>query len=254
MEIPLVKLISALILPPGNSIVLMVVGTFIISRYYRLGRITILTGFGLLLLSAIPVVPMQMAKIIETIPPLSASELANPSAEAIVILSGGHHSNNQEYGGGNVNSTTLERVRYGAQLFHATRLPILVSGGMVYENEKLSEAELMRRSLHGSFRIPVKWVEDQSRNTWENALNSASMLHKAGIQRVLLVTHASHMKRAVHAFESNGLIAIPAPTMFTSADADRPFYLQLIPNAHSILLSRQLSLELIGLIWYQLRY
>ena len=37
-------------------------------------------------------------------------------------------------------------------------------------------------------------------------------LEAAGVRRILLVTHAMHMKRARDAFEAAGLEVVPAPT------------------------------------------
>ena len=57
-------------------------------------------------------------------------------------------------------------------------------------------------------------LENQSRNTHDNALYCAILLKAKGIQRVLLVTSAFHMRRAQALFEKQGLIVVPAPTDF----------------------------------------
>ncbi|HEX7441955.1 MAG TPA: YdcF family protein, partial [Caldimonas sp.] len=50
------------------------------------------------------------------------------------------------------------------------------------------------------FGRPLKWVEDSSRDTRENAALSIAMLKPAGIDRIVLVTHGWHMQRALRAF------------------------------------------------------
>src|SRR5256885_5533642 len=56
----------------------------------------------------------------------------------------------------------LERIAYGAFLAHRTALPVLVSG-------TAPEALAMRVSLARDFGIQVRWVEERSRDTFQNA-------------------------------------------------------------------------------------
>ena len=54
--------------------------------------------------------------------------------------------------------------------------------------------------------------EERSRNTQENAEMSARLLRERGIEKVLLVTSALHMRRAVHLFMQQGLLVHPVAT------------------------------------------
>ena len=56
--------------------------------------------------------------------------------------------------------------------------------------------------------------EDRSRDTHQNAVNTGAMLEKLGINKILLVTSAFHMRRSEAVFEAQGLEVIPAPTDF----------------------------------------
>jgi uncharacterized SAM-binding protein YcdF (DUF218 family) len=58
----------------------------------------------------------------------------------------------------------------------------------------------------------VRWAEDRSRTTHENALYSAAILKSAGIQRVMLVAHSFDMLRARAEFDAVGIKTYPAPT------------------------------------------
>ena len=55
-------------------------------------------------------------------------------------------------------------------------------------------------------------LEEQSKNTYDNAVNSAAILQQRGMQRILLVSSAFHMRRADALFKRQGLDVIPAPT------------------------------------------
>src|SRR6266550_96531 len=97
-----------------------------------------------------------------------------------------------------------ERIAYGAFLAHRTALPVLVSGTS-------AEALAMRVSLAREFGIQVRWVEDRSRDTFQNAQFSSRLLKAAGVSRILLVTDSAHEWRASHEFASAGLTVLPAP-------------------------------------------
>jgi uncharacterized SAM-binding protein YcdF (DUF218 family) len=69
----------------------------------------------------------------------------------------------------------------------------------------------MRISLAREFHIEVRWVEDQSRDTFQNAQFSSRLLKAAGVSRILLVTDSAHEWRAAHEFASAGFTVVPAP-------------------------------------------
>ena len=109
----------------------------------------------------------------------------------------------------------------------------------------------MKEVLQQDFRITVQWIEEGSRNTFENARLSAALLKPAGIQRIYLVTHAWHMRRARIAFEHAGFAVIPAPTEFATR-----FELTLIdflPDAGALRNSGVFFREGVGIGWYYLR-
>ncbi len=55
----------------------------------------------------------------------------------------------------------------------------------------------MKSMLEKEFATPVRWVEVESGNTFENARASGRILREAGMGKVYLVTHSGHMRRAV---------------------------------------------------------
>ena len=106
----------------------------------------------------------------------------------------------------------------------------------------------MRQVLEQEFHTPVKWTEDDSDNTFENARYSYRMLQKNNIKRIYLVTHAWHMPRAVRAFEAAGFAVTPAPTAYTTRyNID---LLAFIPNAGALKDSQIFFHEVIGILWY----
>ena len=90
-------------------------------------------------------------------------------------------------------------------------------------------------------------------NTLENAVNSEKLLREEGVTRILLVTHAAHMRRARLAFEHAGLQVVPAPMGFTTRAQDNLLELGL-PSAQGIWMTRAAWHEAIGWAWYRLRF
>lgn len=185
-------------------------------------------GFGILLLSSLglylsstPFLAAFLSGSIEQYPALDLARVERLAAEgespAIVILGAGHLSNAKEFqaysefGLMTVDKFALERLRYGAFLQRQTGLPVLVTGG---GDGHWSQAALMAESLQRDFQVPVNWLEARSRTTWENARYSRQILKAENIGRVILVTHAFHMRRAVYAFQQQGFQVLPAPTAY----------------------------------------
>jgi uncharacterized SAM-binding protein YcdF (DUF218 family) len=146
----------------------------------------------------------------------------------------------------------LQRERYTARLAKASGLPVLTSGGLHYGTPP-TEARLMADSLQDDFGVPVRWQEGRSRTTWENAQFSAEVLLPQGIKRVVIVTQAWHMPRAVWSFKKAGFEVVPAPMGFLGVDNARPLG-GWMPEFKSIWQSGQLLNEVVGQIGYSMFY
>jgi uncharacterized SAM-binding protein YcdF (DUF218 family) len=178
----------------------------------------------------------------------------NSGAQAIVVLGGGQLQHAPEYGGLNIpNAITLMRLRYAAKLYLDSGLPILVTGGAPAGGSR-SEAAQMARVLREDFSTPVKWLEEASENTAQNAQYSARILQPVGVQRILLVTDAMHMARAQRIFVRNGFDVVVAPTEFHSYSHERFSPMDLIPEYQALYHASYALHEWIGLAWYWLRY
>ena len=78
-------------------------------------------------------------------------------------------------------------------------------------------AELMKM-----FDVPddALIIQDRSVNTAEEAEEDAKILRESGCNKIILVSSATHMRRAVALFEKQGLEVIPAPTDFSFSDQE----------------------------------
>ncbi|MGV8894094.1 MAG: YdcF family protein [Burkholderiaceae bacterium] len=246
----LVNLVSALLLPPLNLVILCSAGLLLSRKRRRFG--IMLSGSALLAL----IVLSTKAGALLLVTPLEnrTSPLVsthNTGAQAIVVLGGGRLANAPEYGGKDIPSlTTLARLRYAAKLHRETTLPIMVTGGAP-DGLRESEGAIMARTLREDFLVPVQWIEGDSNNTAENAALTAKILKREGVLRVLLVTDGLHMPRSTAAFEKSGLKIIPAPTILFSRSPLTFF--DFLPRGEGLRRSHYAMHEWIGMAWYSLK-
>lgn len=241
------KLISAALLPPLNFLLVTLVGLVIARTHPRRGRAILFVALAMLWLCSTPYLARSGLRLLES--SVNAVDVKAQSADAIVVLGSSTYRHAPEYGSDTVDEAELVRLRYAAKLQRETGKPVLIAGGKV-DDSNLPTARQMKSVLEHEFRVPVRWTEDASTNTLENARFSFRVLHQAGIRRIYLVTHAWHMPRAVMAFESAGFEVVPAPTAFTTRR--RVDLLSFLPSADALECSSILMHELLGLLWYRM--
>lgn len=220
---PLRYLLKHLVLPPSGLLLLLVFAWWLRRRVPRLAAAGFAIGLGGLWLLSLPVTVEWAARLIEREPALPEAGWADLAqrAEAIVVLGGGREQNDPAWGGDQPSPMALERLRYAARLVRASGLPLLVSGGLHFGRPP-SEAALMAEVLERDFGVPVRWREESSRTTWENAAGTAELLQREGIRRIVLVTQAWHMPRARWSFEAVGFEVVAAPAGFLGVPNGRP--------------------------------
>ncbi|MDQ1300489.1 MAG: hypothetical protein QG637_407 [Chloroflexota bacterium] len=241
-------ILLAFILPPVNLALLAMIG-LVLARYRpRLGwTVATISMAGLLLLS-LPVVSGRLLLSLE-----EGSTSSPPSEDpprAIVILGAEvTRVRNDPTRSAIAGQMTLDRLRTGAAVARRTDLPILVTGGSA-QTDVPPVGALMASSLTEDFRVPVRWAETVSRDTWQNATLSARILQQEGIRSVYLVTSSWHMRRSLLAFRRAGLVATPVPASppppMTLAPAD------FIPRAGAWEVAYFAFHEWIGIVWYSL--
>ena len=164
------------------------------------------------------------------------------------MLGGGLEPFAPEYGVSNLYHISLERLRYGVWLSRETGLPLGFSGGVGWaQPEAKPEAQVAAQIAANDFGRPLKWVEDNSRDTHENAARTIALLKPQGIRRIVLVTHGYHMPRALRQFEraAGGEIAIEAAPMGLARRSDLPS-LAWMPSTQGFEDTRNVLRELLG--------
>jgi uncharacterized SAM-binding protein YcdF (DUF218 family) len=230
-------MLRQLLLPPASPVLLAFAGWLLLQRRPALGRALILVGLVSLWLLATPLVALALTRLAQHYPALDPSQLAG--AQAIVILGGGgQRAWAPEYRAPAAGAELMEKLAYGAFLSRHANLPILVTGRGI-------EADAMRATLRQNFDITPRWVDAQAYDTFENARNSAVILRAAGVQRIVLVTRATHMRRSMQEFLATGLTVTAAPVA-TRLSLEPGDPLRYLPSGDALRLSYEACYELIG--------
>lgn len=248
----MIFLLKQILLPPISLILLALLGLALLRRGRNKGWWISVAALTLLLILATPLGVTLLAGGRAVPAPLRLSDLAEDAdAPQAIVIVGCDSDFNAEFGGADVGPLTLARLRYGGRLQRRTGLPILLSGGPL-NHDQVSLAELMQRSLKADFQLTGRWVEEKSKDTWENAVLSAAILRQQGISRIYLVTQARDMARAQWSFERTGLRVVAAPTGF---EEQRPgSWRDISPSVKSLLASYYTAYEMTGGLFYRLRH
>jgi uncharacterized SAM-binding protein YcdF (DUF218 family) len=264
--------IAELLMPPGIWILMSLGALFFLRHRQILQRILIVFALMMIWVTSTPAFAAwfthQMDSFLHWPKPVQISGLPHhqqssnqvqtqAKVQAIIILGGGRRLGAKEfaeYSNQDLSKEALERVRMAAKLARQTGLPILTSGGRpdATDANDQSEAEVMSWVLKNEYALDVKWLESQSHTTQENARYSFEMLKKEQIDRVYLVTHFWHMPRAQRIFEQQGFQVTPIPHGFW--DIQRYTPLDFYPSGSAFTSSRQVWHEVLGSVWYRLRY
>ncbi len=230
----LLKFGASWILPPGIFVVLMVILTFKIFKYSV--KLSLFTGLLTLFfyLMSTQLISEQLLGRLEKIytPP---ENVATIGTDSIIMLGGGAFDGVPDVDGeGALCSSPASRLLATFRLYKMLDVPILLSGGRVYEDSG-REAVIAARILRTLGVPPDKILtETKSVNTTQNAEFSAEILKENNLSRPLLVTSAFHMNRSVLNFKNQGVEVIPFPTDFLVTHNPQFHYTKLRPNAEAL--------------------
>jgi uncharacterized SAM-binding protein YcdF (DUF218 family) len=244
--LPLKPFLTALVLPMASGLLLILFGVL---SGRRLGlRIAACACVMLGLLACQGTALVLSTHLLPTFEAVTPQALQERGVQAIVVLGGGAQRDVPEYQGHVLSTESMARLMYGLHLQRATGLPIAFTGGVGWSDarDRASEAEVAAQTLARLGLPAPKWLEDQSKDTHQNAVFTRALLQAQGIDRVAIVTHAWHMPRSQREFEAAGFAEVlPAPMGFIRSDASP--WLLWIPSAGGLQTSSLLLREWLGL-------
>ncbi len=246
------KILTAFLLPPGIFIVLLLFSGlwFLFKKNWKAGIINCFIGIFIWLLSILPVADAMLRGLESDfkIP-------ENPHGDVIILLGGGVYDKVPDLSGvGAPTEEPIARLVTAVRLQKMLNIPIIVSGGKVYEHKK-AEAPIMKRFLI-DLGVPDKKViiEDKSRNTIENARYTKEICKKYNYRKPILITSAYHMRRAILSFKEVGLDVTPLPANFKTWKDRRYEWIDYLPDAHGMRRTFIAMREYLGLLFYKIAY
>jgi uncharacterized SAM-binding protein YcdF (DUF218 family) len=252
------KTIPSLILPDGLTCVLLLAAIATARWKPRLGVGVTIAALALLGAASMPLVSNLLVASIEA---RSVSEAPPPAADAIVVLAAGARPAEPPQPCVELAGPTANRLLYAVKLYRDGKAPIVIlSGGQLPWRKDLPPLSAEMAEVIEIMGVPASAVvqETESGNTYQNAVGTKAILEQRNLHRILLVTSALHMPRALSLFRQQGIDAIPAATDFVSSSGswvDRGWtemVISLIPSAEALDLTTQALRELLGSAVYRI--
>ncbi len=175
-----------------------------------------------------------------------------PDVQAIVVLAAGILPPDGPRVRAELDADSMQRCLHAARLYHqGPACPVLVSGGKV--DPDTPGPPVARVMADFLIQLGVKEadliLEDASRNTYENAVESAKLLREQRLDRAVLVTDAVDMYRAVRCFRKQGVELMPSPCHYRVTTYEFTFF-DLVPNPGAARNCHRAWHEWLGVVWY----
>lgn len=249
--------IAWLLIAPTN--LLLFAGLFgvvlLFTKFKKTGRFfAALSVLGLFVAAFTPVSAWVLAPLESRFPVIH--DLEAEKFDGIIVLGGATDVHITRLTGEPAISGAGERALKMIEL--ARRYPdkpiAFAGGGGVHDDGGpiTKEADVMRLILERS-GLPTDEIvfEDQSRNTWQNAVNVRELLKPAQDSTWLLVTSAFHMPRSVGVFRQAGFNVRPVPVDFRIGGYTDTYFLNESGAARMARLDIAMR-EWVGLVVYYL--
>lgn len=249
MLFALKKFVGGLLLPLPLLLLIIAVGLIFIwwTRWQRLGKICIsLAWLGILLLSLQPVADRLLAPLENHYPTLNTPS----NADYIVVLGGGYTFNPDWAPSSNLINNSLPRVTEGIrQLELNPKAKIIFTGAAAISNP-ISSAQVAA-NVAKSLGVPAEKIIilDKPRDTQQEAQEVAKIVQK---QRLLLVTSANHLPRALRFFKAEALDPIPAPANQLAISSPLNPWERWLPSPLYLGHSERAWYETLGSWWQEL--
>jgi uncharacterized SAM-binding protein YcdF (DUF218 family) len=245
------KILDVFLTPLAWSVALLVVGITRRSFVWK-GRLWAAAGVIVLLFFSLEPVSNLLWRGLET--PAEQTFRPDVTYDVVVLLGGVVEDRAQASSGQRSFNDNNERLLETFDLLRQGKARFaIVSGGAVDATRmQVVEANALgdQLTLWGIDKERVI-VEDQAKNTYENAVDSAAIVRARGFRTVLIVTSAFHMRRARGCFRAVGLDVDTLPVDFRSYTS--PYRGELIPRARYLQESTDAIREWSGRVIYRLR-
>ena len=241
------KILPLIFSPLFFCLFLITLGIFLRSKKISL------SGVILIIFCSLPVVSNNLIYYLEKDYKLQKPSEINP-AHAIVVLSGmvqpvkTNQNINYEFSG------SVDRILAGIELYKSNRASTLIlTRGKVPWSVGMPEGEYLK-DFAIRFGIPEQNIllTPEVQNTDQEAKAVKNILSN-NKKKIILVTSAFHMPRAIKVFNAAGLKLIPFAVDFKFS-SEKVTVMSFLPSAGSFQQTSFFVREMIGRVYYHLKY
>lgn len=172
------------------------------------------------------------------------------SIDYVMVLGSGHVVDDQIPPTSELSRTALVRLTEGIRIMRMYPGSKLIlsgyAGGSEFSHARMLAQVALALGVPKSEIILLETAKD----TWEEARQAAAFVQQ---KKLVLVTSASHMERALYEFRSAGLAPIPAPTNYLAQKNISQPWEKYAPKARYLEQTERYWHETMGHIWQVLR-
>ncbi len=240
------------ILPLFASPLFLIIFLIILGIIFKSKKIHLL-ALTILIFCSLPIISNKLINYLEKDYALQDTSTAD-RADAIVVLSGivktikADNKLKYEFSDG------VDRILSGIDLFKNDKAPLLIlTKGQLPWSMGISEGEYLK-NFAIKFGVPEENIllTENAQNTDQEAKAVKKLFNKNKI-KVILVTSAFHMPRAKKVFVASNIKVIPFAVDYKSVEQKITF-MDFIPSADSLNAISFVVRELIGRLYYNLKY
>ena len=244
------KIVSALLMPLPALLIIGAFGLMLLWFTHRKGLASFFIAFaflGIFLVSFQPIATSLLRPLERESNPFVPS---SQRVDFVMVLGSGHVIDHAMPMTSELSRTALMRLAEGIRihrLYPGSKLILSGYGG----GTEISHARMMAKVALalGVNKNDILLLET-AKDTWEEAFQAATVV---GNNKLVLVTSASHMSRALREFRLAGIEPTPAPTNFLASNKIKQPWERYRPQAKFLEQTERYWHEKLGQWWQQLR-
>ncbi|MFM2589366.1 envelope biogenesis factor ElyC [Vibrio sp. TBV020] len=244
------KVVSSLLMPLPAMLIIGMFGLMLImfTRKQKTGCFVVLFSFIGIFLIAFQPVSSRLLMPLER--QYTAFFPVDESIDYVMVLGSGHVVDDKIPPTSELSRTGLMRLAEGIRIMRIYPGSKLIlsgySGGSEVSNARMMAKVALSLGVSKSDIILLETAKD----TWEEARQAAAFVTT---KKLVVVTSASHMKRALNEFHSAGMEPYPAPTNYLAHDNITQAWEKYTPKGKYLEQTERYWHETLGRIWQSLR-
>jgi len=249
MDFILKKIVSTFLMPLPIGMLLLLIGLILLFKNKRI-KASIILSLSFLWLFTISYAPFANTLLYSYENIYPTLHTAPKNIKYIYVLGNGYHTDDAHPITSQVHEVSSVRLNEGIRLYRQlNKQPILITSGYSGLYQPIPGAIMQERlALALGVKKEKIHVESKPKDTEEEAKAAKKYI---GNSPFILVTSASHMKRALKFFKNEGLNPIPAPTNHL-AHIKHPNYTGIF-NPSALRKTHHVWHEILGLVWQKIK-